>query len=134
MPILRVQRTNDFADGRKDYEIYIDGNRIGTIAMGDIRQFQISEGEHLLNAKSNWVRSPPISFGIKSEKTKTFIVGRSKNVKFIINILMVLAVLSLILIFLKTFNFAVYLNIPVVLFLFYYYTIDSHQFMSFHEV
>lgn len=134
MPILRIKRTYDFTDSRKDYEIYIDGNMIGTIGTGETRQFEISEGEHFLNSKLNWVKSHSFSFGIKNKETKTFMVGRSKMVKLIINIFMIIAVLSFILTFFKIFNFAVYLNIPVILFLFYYYTFGRYKFLSFYEL
>jgi len=105
MSLLKIKRSCDFTDSRKDYEIYIDGNIVGKIGFGETRQFQINEGEHLLFSKSHWVRSPSVSFGIKGSETKTFIVERSKNVKLVIYIFMVISLVSLILTFFKIIKF-----------------------------
>ncbi len=134
MPVLKIKRSYDFLDDRKDYKIYIDGNVVGTIAFGETRQFHITKGEHLLYSKSGWVRSLSVSLGIKELETKTFIVERSKNVKLILSIFMIIALVSLILTFFKIINFAVYLNIPVFVFLLYYYTFGRYKFLSFREV
>lgn len=134
MSLLKIKRSYDFTDSKKDYEIYIDGNMIGTIGTGETRQFHITRGEHLLYSKSDWVRSPSVSFGIKERETKTFIVERSKNVKLILSIFMIISLVSLTLTFFKIINFAGYLNIPVFVFLLYYYTFGRYKFLSFREV
>ena len=134
MPVLNIRRTYYFMDSRKEYKIYLDGEKIGTVSFGETRQFEINEGEHLLYLKANWVRSPGVLFGIKGLEIKRFIVGHSRFVRLIINTLTALAALSLISTFFKAVNYAVYAGIPVILFLFYCYTFGRHKFLSLHEI
>lgn len=60
--MLIIAREQTYADSLRAYSIWFDGNNIGGIRSGEIKQFDISPGFHKLVLKIDWAKSQEISF------------------------------------------------------------------------
>lgn len=62
-----------------DFHIYIDAQKVGTIANGQVKEFEAAPGRHTLVAKIDWCRSQEISFDLAGDETRVFTVSGPKN-------------------------------------------------------
>ena len=60
MAKIKLQRTSENKNRLGDYQIYIDGQKIGTIANGETKEFETNNGQHSLVAKIDWSSSPEL--------------------------------------------------------------------------
>jgi hypothetical protein len=134
MATIKLQRTNDFINALRDYRLFIDGKKVGTIGNGQTIDLEISNGPHTLIAKIDWCSSPEISFEINENDTKIFLVGALKNGKLIIPLISVLVVLSIILPNTLHSYYKLLLVLPSFLLLFYYLTFGRKNFLTLTEL
>jgi hypothetical protein len=52
--------------------IYVDGEKIGALANGEVKTFDIPEGSHSIKAKIDWCSSAEKQFSISGEEKKYF--------------------------------------------------------------
>ena len=79
MAKLIVKRTSEWKNRWGKIRIYLDGEKIGVISNGQVKAFDIVQGEHKLKTSINWVGSETISFEISESKTQEFELSGSKN-------------------------------------------------------
>jgi hypothetical protein len=114
----------------RDYRLYLDGKKIGTIGNGETSDFEITNGHHTLIAKIDWCSSQKLSFEINDHETKIFLVGALKNGKLIIPLIGVFIVLSVILPDTSHSCYRLFLVLPPFLLLLYYLTIGRKNFLT----
>jgi len=134
MSKIIIQRTSENFNRLRDYRIYIDGEKIGTVADGETKDFVISEGQHSIIAKIDWASSPEISFDIKDSETEIFKVGGFKGGNQLILIMTGLAILYFILKVLLQTNIAILLLLPAALVLVYYITIGRKKYLTLTKI
>lgn len=79
MPTVIVKRTSEFSYKLSDYIVIIDNDKVGIIADGETKEFEIGIGRHTISVKLGLVNSPKISFEIGNDsEVKVFQVGSSK--------------------------------------------------------
>lgn len=64
MATIKLQRTSEYINRMRDYHILIDGQKVGTIANGETKEFETTNGQHSLIAKIDWCSSPEINLNI----------------------------------------------------------------------
>jgi hypothetical protein len=69
MPSLTVRRDSGYADSIRAYKLLLDGTEIGRIASGESKSFEVTPGEHTLQAKIDWCSTKPVSFTTEDEET-----------------------------------------------------------------
>jgi len=74
MPKIEIKRASENINLFRNYKLYLDGKKLGTIAVGEIQEFDVTSGEHKLMAKIDWCSSPEISFTVNENETKYFLV------------------------------------------------------------
>src|SRR6478609_7965846 len=84
MATITLQRSNEFINRMRDYHIYIDGKKVGNIANGETKEFEITNGQHSIEAKIDWCRSPIVNFSIETAQSKLLNVGSFKYGNLII--------------------------------------------------
>lgn len=74
MAKIILRRRKAFVERFRNYTIFLDGEKIGSIANGIEMSFDIAEGKHILSTKIDWNTSNAIIFEIEDNQTLTFSV------------------------------------------------------------
>lgn len=72
MPKLILNRSSEFSNRIRSYQIYLDNQKIGEINDGDAMEFEIAPGKHQLKAKIDWCSSKTIEFAAAEGQTLRF--------------------------------------------------------------
>jgi len=83
MATIKVKRTNEYVNRYRDYIIYIDNNKVGTIGNGKTAEFIVEPGMHTMYAKIDWCYSPVQAINIGVSAAKTFKIGAFKNARWL---------------------------------------------------
>ena len=70
MAKLIIKRTWEWNNRMRDIGIYLDGEKIGVIGNGEIKEFEIEPGEHTLNSKIDWCGSKTLKMNLTDSETK----------------------------------------------------------------
>ncbi len=125
-----VSRVQEWNNRLRQIGIYIDGQKIGTIANGEIKTFEVPDGTHFLKAKIDWCGSRDLDFCISGEEKKYFKLSGYKLGKFIIIYALIVIILNYIGNKLwKTDNLFL-LFIPALLIMVYYLTIGRNDYLQ----
>lgn len=74
MATIFIRRRKSFVDRFRNYQIFLDGEKVTSIANGSEISFKVSPGKHILSAKIDWNTSNAIVFEIKEEHKILFSV------------------------------------------------------------
>ena len=96
MAKLIITRNCKFFDWSRDYKIFLNGEKIGTISDGETEEFNVPEGTGILKAKIGWRGSPELKITISNEETKTISLSGFKYER-ILSILMSVVIVTSIL-------------------------------------
>lgn len=72
MAKLIINRSSEYSNKLRSVGIYLDDKKIGDIADGESKEFEVEEGEHTLRAKIDWCRSNSINLKINSGEIVRF--------------------------------------------------------------
>ncbi|MCW3122196.1 MAG: hypothetical protein JWQ38_1688 [Flavipsychrobacter sp.] len=78
MATVRIVRSSEFMNRRRDYHLFVDGTKVGTVANGETKDFQVSEGQHTVYAKIDWCYSPEHTFTAGNAAVTTLNVSAFK--------------------------------------------------------
>jgi hypothetical protein len=117
----------------KEYEIYIDKQKAGTISDGDIMEFNTTNGQHLINLKVGQFSSPDITIETSEDKITTLKVVEFKKMKWAWAILIAIFALHFILKMTIGFRYTTLLFIPVFLFDIYYRKLGWKKYLKLEE-
>ncbi len=134
MATLIIKRTSEYNNRLRDYQIFLDGKKIGTIANGQTKEFEMPPGQHTLIAKIDWCSSPEISLTINETDRKELVVGGFKNGNWLLPIALGIIVVHFILEALFNFNYAIIFVFPIFILLIYYITFGRKKYLVLSEV
>ncbi|ANF51816.1 hypothetical protein A0O34_15445 [Chryseobacterium glaciei] len=72
MAKIIINRSSEYSNKLRSIGIYLDDKKIGDIADGESKEFEVEKGGHTLRAKIDWCRSNPINLKINSEEIVRF--------------------------------------------------------------
>ncbi len=78
MTKLIITRTSEWNNMARDYGIYLDSKKIGTIANGETKEFDLDSATHKINGKIDWCKSSTIEFKIPENESKEMQIGGFK--------------------------------------------------------
>jgi hypothetical protein len=130
MAKINIQRTSEYNNRLRDYQIYIDNKKTGTIGNGEQKSFEIDEGTHIIEAKIDWCGSPKVTLEIKNDESKNLKVGGFKYGKWLVPSSLFLLLLSFLLNHFFDFYYLTYLIYPVFLLLIYYLTFGRKKYLT----
>lgn len=119
MAIITIKRP-PIENGAKEYDIYIDKQKAGTISDGDIMEFNTTNGQHLINLKVGQFSSPDLTIETSQDKITTLKIAEFKKMKWVWEIIIAIFALHIILKMTIGFRHTTLLFIPVFLFDIYY--------------
>src|SRR5664279_934185 len=130
MAKIKIQRTNDYINLMRDYRLFIDGQKIGSIGNAQTKDFEIPAGRHSVIAKIDWCSSPEFSFEINEHDSKTFLVSGFVISKWIIPLILGIIVFSFIVTLITHFYFTLFIILPAFLLLLYFLTFGRKNYLS----
>ena len=133
MAKLIIIRNSEYVNRLRTYRIYLDGVKLGNVANGDSKEFEVPAGQHQVWAKIDWCSSPTISFEVKEQQAKTYQIGVFPGANWLIWTSIGILILHFFLSFTIHFSYAIYLIVPAFLVLIYYMTIGRKRYLSIRE-
>ena len=133
MATIILNRTSEYVNRLRNYGVYIDGKKVGTIANGDTKEFNVSPGQQSIVTKIDWCSSQTVTFDIGNDEVKNFKVGGFKNAKWLMPTALIVIVLSYIVNLKYGFEYLFYLVVPAFLLLVYYMTVGRKRYLTLTE-
>ena len=72
MAKLTIERSGEWINKFRDIGIYLDGEKLDVIANGEVKEFEITPGQHSIYSKIDWVMSRELTFNVSEARGKTF--------------------------------------------------------------
>ena len=133
MATIKIQRTKEHNNRLRDFIILIDGQEIGKLANGEIKDFEIVPGHHTIKAKIDWCSSPELSIITDDNETKNLKVGGFKYGNWLMPITVIIILLHSIIKAKAGINGTIFLVIPSFLLLAYYLTFGRNKYLTLTE-
>ncbi|HRP31804.1 MAG TPA: hypothetical protein PKV73_07930 [Agriterribacter sp.] len=133
MATLVVKRTSEYNNRLRDYQLFLDGKKIGTISNGEKKEFEIATGQHNVVARIDWCSSPEILVNLDDTEKKKLVVGGFKNGHWIMPIAGGIIGIGIFLNFAFSFRYGLLLAIPYFLTILYYITIGRKKYLTLTE-
>jgi|ERR1039458_2379285 hypothetical protein len=134
MATLTINRTREYLNRLRDYGVYIDGIKVGTVANGETKTFTVSSGHHLILTKIDWCSSPLLSIDITENEEKIVKVGGFKHGSWLMPTTLIIIILSYFFKLKYDLNYLFYLVIPVFLLLIFYLTLGRKKYLTLIEI
>jgi len=125
-----ISRKQEWNNKFRQIGIYIDGQQIGTVGNGEVKTFEIPDGNHSIKAKIDWCGSRELEFSVQGDEKKYFKLSGFKYSNIIMPAAIVIVILSLVLRKMFRIEYAAWLILPVFLVLFYYLTFGRNDYLT----
>ncbi len=79
MAKLKITRTSEWHNRMREIGIYLDWQKLGTIANGETKEFDIPAGNHKLKAKIDWCGSRELILSVSDHETKNVTLSGFKQ-------------------------------------------------------
>jgi hypothetical protein len=134
MATIKIQRKHEFINLFRDYRLFVDRQKIGSISDGQEKEFNVTSGKHLLVAKIDWCSSTTISFELNDNDTKSFTLSGFKNKLmrdiFSYGVLFLVIVFSLS----SSWDYVIFLIAPIFLIFVYDLTLGRKKYLTLKEI
>lgn len=134
MATIKIYRQSEYNNRFRDFLVYLDGRKIGTVANNETKNFEVPPGQHTIYFKIDWASSPALNFEITDGETKTFKVAGFRYARWLIPAGAIIAALHFIIQPLTGFAYTVYFAIPVFMLLLYYITFGRKNYLTVNVV
>ena len=135
MTKLIIKRTSEWNNRMRNIGIYLDGEKIGVIGNGEVKEFEVESGEHTLKAKIDWCGSEILKINLSDNETKKIKLSGFKFGKFMMPMAIVISIIY--------FAFGQQLNLdpmlfllliaPLGLYLVYHLTLGRNKYLRLEE-
>jgi len=133
MATMVLNRTSEYGNRLRNFGVFVDGKKAGTIANGETKKFNVLSGQHTLVTKIDWCSSPTLVFSIGDNEIKNFKVGGFRNAKWLMPTALIIIILSYIVSFIYEIDYLFYLVIPFFILIVYYLTIGRKRYLTLIE-
>lgn len=123
-----ISRVQEWNNSMRRFGIYVDGRKIGTIANGEIKTFDVPDGPH--SAKIDWCGSREVDFSISGDEKKYFRLSGYKLGKFIIIYALFVVILNSVANRLWKIDYLFLLFIPALFIIIYYLSIGRNNYLQ----
>ena|SRR5690554_1501883 len=136
MTKLRIERSSEWNNRARDFGLYVNGDKIGTISNGETKEFELKSGEYQLMAKIDWCQSQTLKFELLENETKTFELSGFKYGNLIIPMfaLIFLGYYVLKIAFKIDLNFMIFVGIAMFLYPMYFLTLGRNKYIRIKEL
>jgi hypothetical protein len=134
MAIINIQRTHSFTNRWRDYEIVIDGKAVGMISPNETKAFDVSKGQHTVNAKIDWCSSPDLIVELDENQTQIIRVRELKPLEWMMRVSGGIIALHFLLKIFFGFEYLIILVFPAFIFLVYILTLGRKRYLTISEI
>lgn len=134
MALIKLQRSSEYNNMMRDYHIYIDNKKAGTIANGELKTFEISGGNHSVIAKIDWCSSKKVQININDDDQLILKVGGFKIGKWMLPIGLSLILLHFALEYFLDIDFIKYLIMAASFVLVYFITFGRKRYLYLEKI
>ena len=132
MAKIIIKRTSEYNNRLRDYQLFLDGNKVGTIANGQTASFETNPGQHTVVAKIDWCSSPELTLTLKETDQKQLTVGGFKQGSWIMPVAGGLIGIHFIL-KMAFIEYGIFLVIPAFILLIYNLTVGRKKYLTLTE-
>lgn len=130
---ILVTRKQEWNNRLRQIGIYVDGQKVGTIANGETKTFDVPDGSHSIRAKIDWCGSREIEFSVSGDQKKYFALQGFKYGNIIFPLTLAIVVLNIVLRKLYNINYISWLIIIPFVIVIYYLTIGRNDYLRLEE-
>ena len=136
MTKLIVTRAAEWNNKARKFGIYLNEKKIGTIADGETKEFEIKPGNHKINGKVDWCKSPMLEFDITANESKEIQIAGYKHGQLIMRISLAIILVYFLLkhIFEIEWGFLIYFVAIGLLFNLFYITFGKNRYLRLLEL
>ncbi len=135
MPKLIIKRSFEWNNMIRNIGLYLDEEKVGTIANGQVKEFELEPREYSLRSKIDWAGSETLKFTLSDNETKRVELSGFKHGNFLMPLVLIISIVYLV--FGEELNFDTLLFVllmsPVVLIQFYYMTLGRNNYLRLEE-
>jgi hypothetical protein len=133
MATVKIKRTNEYINLMREFRLFIDGKKVGTIGNSQTKVFEIPSGQHSIIAKIDWCSSPEFSFETNDKDSIMLVVGGIKNFRWQLPLGSILIILSLLL---KDVSHYISISLVLIplLYVLYYLTIGRKKYLTIKKI
>ena len=134
MATIKIQRKHEFINLFRNYRLFVDGQKIGSISDAQEMEFSVPPGRHLLVAKIDWCFSKTIPFELNDNDTKSFTLSCFKNA--LVRDLFTYGIIILVIVFSlsSSWNYLIFLIAPIFLRFVYDMTLGRNKYLTLIEI
>jgi len=126
---ITITRPKEWTNRLRSYSLYLDDQKLGTLANDEIKTFEVPPGTHTLRAKVDWCGSREVEFNLAGGEMKYFHLSAFRYSNFIMLLFSVIVILHFLLRRFAGFPYLVWLVIPGFLVLVYYLTVGRNNYL-----
>ena len=78
MPKITLICPSQWTNQVLSINIYIDDIQVGSISVGETKQFEVTRAKHKVSVKNNWIGSLPLEVDMRSNESRTIKISNSK--------------------------------------------------------
>ena len=134
MPLIIINRKDEWMNRLRRINVYLDGEITGTIANGETKAFEVSEGWHQLYSKIDWCSSRTRPFTIAEGETKTFELSSFKMAAWLMPVALCLIIINYLLLTTTQVRIGLWFLVPAFLVLVYFLTIGRKDYLLLKEL
>ncbi len=131
---LIIKRRSDFCNQLANYQLLLDGNKIGSVSYGQSKEFNITPGQHILKANFEYSKiysSPEVLLTFNENEQKELIVSGFKYSNYIVPVVAICIFFSFLFPDIKT---KLLFYIPFFIMAVYNLTIGRKRYLTFKEI
>ena len=133
MSRITITRSNEWNNRLRGINIFIDGNKVGSIANGETKSFEVGAGQHTLKAKIDWAGSRELPVSVAEGEKKYFSLSGYRLSKILTTFTLAIVVLHLILSRIYHIEWLIWLVVPAFLVLIYYLSFGRNDYLRLRE-
>lgn len=122
-----IKRRNEYVSLLRDYQILLDGKRVGSIKNKEHKEFDIPSGEHTLKFTIDWTSSKTIHFSVGEADAKEFIIGSHLMYHKLFSILHYITVVFVVASIILPYDYLILFAVPDFLLIVYFATIGRKR-------
>ncbi|MCJ8163767.1 hypothetical protein MKJ04_02870 [Pontibacter sp. E15-1] len=131
MPTLIISRPSEWNSRFRNYEIFLNGDKLGDVANGKAKEFEVPVGTHTVTATIDWCGSQEHQIAVTANEAREIKVSGFAPGKWLVpfNLAMLLVYFILNLAFNVEVMFLLLLVLPMFLYQAYFMTFGRNKFL-----
>ncbi len=135
MPTITITRSSEYVNKLRFIDIKLNGKKIGNVGDGEVKMFEVPEGDHTIKATIDWCGSPELQLSLKGDDDEVFFhLSSFQKIQKYILYMMVVAVVTLILFVFLHYAILMYVTVgmwaAILLFIVFMLTINRNRYLT----